>query len=51
MKSALIAAAAAAGSAQAAVHKLKLQKISLEEQLVCMLLNGLDPCPLIFTIC
>ncbi|KAG6015720.1 saccharopepsin [Claviceps lovelessii] len=33
MKSALIAAAALAGSAQAGVHKLKLQKISLEEQL------------------
>ncbi|KND89290.1 Vacuolar protease A [Tolypocladium ophioglossoides CBS 100239] len=33
MKSALIAAAALAGSAQAGVHKMKLQKISLEEQL------------------
>ncbi|GAO14958.1 uncharacterized protein UV8b_05130 [Ustilaginoidea virens] len=33
MKSALIAAAALAGSAQAGVHKLKLQKVSLEEQL------------------
>jgi len=34
MKSALIAAAALAGSAQAGVHKMKLQKVSLEEQLV-----------------
>ncbi|QPG94193.1 saccharopepsin [Epichloe festucae Fl1] len=33
MKSALIAAAALAGSAQAGIHKMKLQKISLEEQL------------------
>ncbi|KAG5984240.1 saccharopepsin [Claviceps digitariae] len=33
MKTALIAAAALAGSAQAGVHKMKLQKISLEEQL------------------
>ncbi|KAG5950511.1 saccharopepsin [Claviceps sorghi] len=33
MKNALIAAAALAGSAQAGVHKMKLQKISLEEQL------------------
>ncbi|GJN82953.1 vacuolar protease A precursor [Purpureocillium lilacinum] len=33
MKSALIAAAALAGSAQAGVHKMKLQKVSLEEQL------------------
>ncbi|KAG6244193.1 saccharopepsin [Claviceps purpurea] len=33
MKSVLIAAAALAGSAQAGVHKMKLQKISLEEQL------------------
>ena len=36
MKSALIAAAALAGSAQAGIHKMKLQKISLEEQLVCL---------------
>jgi hypothetical protein len=34
MKSALIAAAALVGSAQAGVHKMKLQKISLEQQLV-----------------
>lgn len=34
MKSALIAAAALAGTAHAGVHKMKLQKISLEEQLV-----------------
>ncbi|KAL6815828.1 vacuolar protease A [Trichoderma sp. SZMC 28013] len=33
MKSALIAAAALVGSAQAGVHKMKLQKVSLEEQL------------------
>ncbi|KAK8922902.1 Vacuolar protease A [Metarhizium anisopliae] len=33
MKSALIAAAALAGTAHAGVHKMKLQKISLEEQL------------------
>jgi saccharopepsin len=33
MKSALIAAAALAGSAQAGVHKMKLQKVSLAEQL------------------
>ncbi|POR39674.1 Vacuolar protease A [Tolypocladium paradoxum] len=33
MKSALIAAVAIAGSAQAGVHRMKLQKISLEEQL------------------
>jgi saccharopepsin len=33
MKSTLIAAAALLGSAQAAVHKMKLQKIPLEEQL------------------
>jgi len=33
MKSALIAAAALAGSAHAGVHRMKLQKISLEEQL------------------
>lgn len=34
MKSALIAAAALVGSAQAGVHKMKLQKVSLEQQLV-----------------
>lgn len=34
MKSALIAAAALAGSAHAGIHKMKLQKVSLEEQLV-----------------
>ncbi|KAM3472319.1 hypothetical protein MY5147_005340 [Beauveria neobassiana] len=34
MKSALIAAAALAGSAQAGIHKMKLQKIPLAEQLV-----------------
>lgn len=34
MKSTLIAAAALLGSAQAEVHKLKLNKIPLEEQLV-----------------
>lgn len=34
MKSTLITAAALLGSAQAGVHKMKLQKISLEEQLV-----------------
>lgn len=33
MKSALLAAAALAGSAQAGIHKMKLQKVSLEEQL------------------
>ncbi|KAK2591603.1 aspartic proteinase precursor [Conoideocrella luteorostrata] len=33
MKSALVAAAALAGSAQAGIHKMKLEKISLEEQL------------------
>ncbi|UKZ76253.1 hypothetical protein TrVFT333_003952 [Trichoderma virens FT-333] len=33
MKSALIAAAALVGSAQAGVHKMKLQKVSLEQQL------------------
>lgn len=34
MKSALIATAALAGSAQAGIHKMKLQKIPLAEQLV-----------------
>lgn len=34
MKSTLVAAAALLGSAQAGVHKMKLQKISLAEQLV-----------------
>lgn len=34
MKSALVAAAVLLGSSQAAVHKMKLKKISLEEQLV-----------------
>lgn len=34
MKSALVAAAALLGSAQAGVHKMKLNKVSLEEQLV-----------------
>lgn len=34
MKSALIAAAALAGSAQAGIHKMKLQKVPLAEQLV-----------------
>lgn len=34
MKSALIAAAALAGSAQAGVHKMKLQKVPLADQLV-----------------
>lgn len=34
MKSALLAAAALLGSAQAGVHKMKLQKIPLSEQLV-----------------
>jgi saccharopepsin len=34
MKSTLIAAAALLGSAQAGVHKMKLQKIPLSEQLV-----------------
>ncbi len=34
MKSALIAAAALAGSAQAGIHKMKLQKVPLSEQLV-----------------
>jgi hypothetical protein len=34
MKSALIAAAALVGSAQAGVHKMKLQKVPLAEQLV-----------------
>lgn len=34
MKSALIAAAALLGSTQAAVHKMKLQKVPLSEQLV-----------------
>ncbi|PHH80280.1 hypothetical protein CDD82_1882 [Ophiocordyceps australis] len=34
MKTALIAAAALLGSAQAAVHRMKLQKIPLEEQLL-----------------
>lgn len=34
MKSTLIAAAALLGSAQAGVHKMKLQKVSLTEQLV-----------------
>jgi saccharopepsin len=36
MKSALVTAAALLGSAQASVHKMKLQKIPLEEQLVCI---------------
>lgn len=45
MKSVLIAAAALAGSAQAGVHKMKLQKISLEEQLVRHLLHSSDGCP------
>lgn len=35
MKSALFTAAALMGSAQAGVHKMKLNKIPLEEQLVC----------------
>ena len=34
MKGALIAAAALVGSAQAGVYKMKLQKVSLEQQLV-----------------
>lgn len=34
MKSALLAAAALVGSAQAGIHKMKLQKVSLEQQLV-----------------
>lgn len=35
MKSALVVAAVLAGSAQAGIHKMKLQKVHLEEQLVC----------------
>lgn len=35
MKSTLIAAAALLGSAQAGVHKMKLNKVPLSEQLVC----------------
>lgn len=34
MKSALLTAAALIGSAQAGVHKMKLNKVPLEEQLV-----------------
>lgn len=34
MKSTLITAAALLGSAQAGIHKMKLQKVPLEEQLV-----------------
>jgi saccharopepsin len=34
MKSALLTTAALVGSAQAGVHKMKLNKVSLEEQLV-----------------
>lgn len=34
MKSSVVLAAALAGTAQAGVHKMKLQKIPLEEQLV-----------------
>lgn len=41
MKSTLLAAAALLGSAQAGVHKLKLQKHSLAEQLVCFDMSGL----------
>lgn len=35
MKSALFTAAALMGSAQAGVHKMKLNKIPLADQLVC----------------
>jgi saccharopepsin len=36
MKGALLTAAMLLGSAQASVHKLKLQKVPLAEQLVCL---------------
>jgi saccharopepsin len=35
MKGALLTAAMLLGSAQGAVHKMKLQKVPLAEQLVC----------------
>ena len=40
MKSALVAAAALLGSAQAGVHKMKLNKVSLEEQLVSIFISN-----------
>lgn len=36
MKSSLIAAAGLFASAQAELHRMKLQKVPLEEQLVCI---------------
>ena len=39
MKGALLTAAVLLGSAQGAVHKMKLQKVPLSEQLVCMPLS------------
>ena len=42
MKSALFAAALLLGSASAGVHKLKLKKISLSEQLVRPSVSALD---------
>ena len=40
MKSALVTAAALLGSAQAGIHKMKLQKVPLAEQLVGHLLSS-----------
>ena len=42
MKSALVTAAALLGSAQAGVHKMKLNKIPLSEQLVSFIIADLS---------
>jgi saccharopepsin len=43
MKGALLTAAVLLGSAQGAVHKMKLQKVPLSEQLVCSVPIFLSP--------